>query len=246
MPRYASSGRFPPFNPTQPQPVPELGLAADALEFLRFPRAFQALASAPIPACSASGGPGGSGGLPKEARGSDDGSSGGASETAHAARAAAAAELLVGLLSTGGNADADAATGVAAACGWLLWRHVLVRVQWHLRQRAKAPPLGVGARDVWTFLVQPELLQTQPRARRASTSGGAARRPSVSAGSVLGESGSVGGVAAAAAPAAEVLGGYDCELHGDSEGRRTLDLHAAICLYRALEAAALTHVWPMV
>jgi hypothetical protein len=244
MPRYASSGRFPPFNPTQPQPLPELGLAADALEFLRFPRAFQALASAPIPACGSCGGPGG-GGSHEGGGGSDDGSSvGGASETAHAARAAAAAELLVGLLSTGGNADADAAAGVAAACGWLLWRHVLVRVQWHLRQRAKAPPLGAGARDVWTFLVQPELLQTQLRARRASASVGGARRPSVSAGSVLGESsGAVGGAAAAAA---EVLGGYDCELHGDSEGRRTLDLHAALCLYRALEAATLTHVWPMV
>lgn len=221
---------LPSFDSAAPQPRPATALAVDAVQVLRDPSTFAALVAAPIASVAAAA----EAPVPTASAAShdhaDDASSA-ASDDYHdhdhhddASSVASDASMLSGFRSR--SRDAKAATA-AASYGearavivtntWLLWRHALLHVQWHMRQRAQrllASSTGAGLDDPWTAIIAPEAF--------LPGSAAALLRPRT-----------VAHAASAAAGASFV------PLHRDGEARRTADLHAALCVYRLLEGAAL-------
>lgn len=230
-----SSGILPSFDSAAPQPRPGTGLAADAVRTLRDPSTFAALVAAPVPCVTAAAaeqpvkGTAGDDAQTHHDHSSDasstssddyhdhehhDDSSSVGSDASYSRRHSSSSRRGAGA-APAAAASYGEARGVMMTNTWLLWRHALLHVQWHMRQRVqRLLTAGAGLEDHWTALIAPEAFLPESAASLL--------RPRT--------------LAHAAGFAG---GGQFVPLHRDSEARRTADLHAALCVYRLLEAAAL-------
>lgn len=125
-PIFPFTGRDPPFAASEPGMLPGTALPSDALEFMRYPHAYGALVSTPIPA------------VPPVA-----------AEDQHlSAEALASGGDMMSAMVMEHNVTPAVATAVLRPLVWLLWRHTLLLYAHATRGRA-----AEGTRDMWTTLL---------------------------------------------------------------------------------------------
>ena len=248
--------REPPYDALHLDPQPGLGLADDAVSFMRFPRAFCCALAAEVPCVEAVAAEDGAA-LTHHAVASGGGSGGSVTASVLDSLPGAAAADMLAAVMVRTNVSARESSRVSAHLLWLLWRSVLLLYN-ALSRRA---PYGNGAGERSPSRGKAAPPQSSPWAGSGalgSPAGGrflpSEGRPPPLASPPAGVPTSQSAPPAIAVRAGGRSAGDDggrerrnerADLSRGGYDRRTLDVHAAVIVYRILEATASAHVFPL-